>query len=962
MSMSDSAIDLQGALRDHFGLERFRPGQREVIEAVLARRDVLCVMPTGGGKSLCYQLPSIVASGVTLVVSPLIALMKDQVDALSARGLNATFINSTLDAEEQRLRIFAAEAGQFDLLYVAPERFRSRRFLETMQRIRPTLLAVDEAHCISEWGHDFRPDYARLGQARRALGMPPCIALTATATDLVRRDIATQLDLREPEVFVTGFDRPNLSYRVVDTPREQDKLNALAECLERFPGPAVVYASSRKRCEEVAGHLQGGSRRRAVVYHAGLERDRRTEAQDQFMTGGADVIVATNAFGMGVDKADIRSVIHYNMPGTIEAYYQEAGRAGRDGLPAQCVLLYAQGDRFLQELFIENEYPPPEAVFRIYDYLRSLDDDPIERTQTEIREALGIDLAESAVGAAIRILESAGALEVFRPRENMAIVRIHPDPDDATPLASRLSPQATVQRVVLAGLEGLVGAQLGEPVYFHPEGFANALGLDRAAFLRALKHLATELPIDYIPPFRGNAVRVLDRERRARDLRIDFTALNERKRQEFQKLDHMIRYAHDGGCRRATILGYFGDLALAGTRCGRCDSCNEGAEGKNEVQHLIESPEGCEILLKVLSGVARTKGRFGKTAIAQMLVGSGAERMERSGLKRLSTYGILSDSGFTQRDVSDLLDALTARGLCESEEVDRFRPVLHLSDAGWQWLKTRGEEGLALAVSADLARRLGATVDRGGNSGVEARRRTTEASDERGTPPEEAHPRSESDDDDLRQVLSELRSTWATEGNQPRYCVFGNQVLEALVRERPSTMQELQAIKGIGPSKLERYGPALLEAIAAAGTSGARRADSPEPAPEPAPEIATNEPETLASIPTEEWTWRLLDRGFRLDEAAAIRGLDRSAILRHALLVAGAGRPIATSAYLADEVAHRWSAWYREQGETPPPAELGGPLDTWALFVAAQRAAAEPRSNGSLRSADEPTGATATAD
>src|SRR4051794_5132542 len=272
MSIADPAIDLEQTLRDRFGLERFRPGQREVIENVLGGRDVLCVMPTGGGKSLCYQLPAVLLPGPTLVVSPLIALMKDQVDALIARGLRATLLNSTLDPAEQKARLVEIEAGQYDLVYVAPERFRSPRFVETMARVRPALLAVDEAHCISEWGHDFRPDYAKIGQARRRLGSPARIALTATATDLLRRDIADPLDLRDPAQFVTGFDRPNLSYSVVEARKDADKLAAVAEALERNPGPAIVYASSRARCEAVGKYLEETLRRPAVVYHAGLTR------------------------------------------------------------------------------------------------------------------------------------------------------------------------------------------------------------------------------------------------------------------------------------------------------------------------------------------------------------------------------------------------------------------------------------------------------------------------------------------------------------------------------------------------------------------------------------------------------------------------------------------------------------------------------------------------------------------
>jgi ATP-dependent DNA helicase RecQ len=952
-----AAPDLQRTLRERFGLERFRPGQREVIENVLDGRDVLCVMPTGGGKSLCYQLPALLLDGLTLVVSPLIALMKDQVDALTARGIRATFINSTLDLDEQRLRLFAAEGQQYDLVYVAPERFRSGRFVEAMVRARPALLAVDEAHCISEWGHDFRPDYARLGLARKQLGMPPCIALTATATDLVRRDIADQLDLREPAQFVTGFDRPNLSYEVVAARKEQDKFAALARTLGRPGDSAIVYASSRARCEAVAESIRGELRRSAVVYHAGLAREDRTAAQESFMAGDVDVVVATNAFGMGVDKPDIRAVVHYNMPGTLEAYYQEAGRAGRDGAAARCVLLYAPGDRYLQEMFIENEYPPRDVVFRIYDFLRGLDADPIELTHAEIRDAARIEPSESAVGSALKILEGAGALERFRPRENMAIIRIHAEGDQPS-FVDRLSPQAHVQRTVLLGLEGLVDRRFGEPIYFHPDDFATALGLDRPALGRAVRALTSELPIDYVPPFRGNALRILDRSRRARDLAVDFTTLDQRKSQEYDKLERMIKYAQTVACRRAYLLGYFGDTPEE--RCGRCDNCGDSASPPASLgARAIDTDAGREVLLKALSGVARAKGRFGKNVVAQMLAGSNSEKMARWRLTELSTFGILS--AFTQAEVVQVLDALSLAGLVEAQEVDRFKPVVTLAEEGWAWLRSQGAEPLDLSLPDDLA----AKVRRGGLARARA------ASPPPSIPIEpsfESEAPTPGADDPLMVRLRALRASWAREANLSPGYVLANETLAAIVRERPSTPHALASIKGIGPSKLERYGSALLEAVrelspaSPALPAGEFRDAGPlpplplgegllhsineqetTPAPRPTapkqaltPTLSQGErgeevaPSLSEYVPTEEWTWRLIDRGFHLAEIAAIRGLEPAAIVRHATWAAKRGKSVPYSAFLTPEALARWEAW---RGEEPPPDAAAMP-GLWPLFLA----------------------------
>ncbi|HEY1686707.1 MAG TPA: ATP-dependent DNA helicase RecQ [Tepidisphaeraceae bacterium] len=347
--------ELREQLESIFGLSDFRPSQREVIEHVLAGDDVLCVMPTGAGKSLCYQLPAVISDGLTIVVSPLIALMEDQVLQLRDEGISALVLNSAISSTERREVIQQLENGFKGLLYVAPERFFSPGFSELISKLRPKVFAIDEAHCISQWGHDFRPEYARLGQVRKQLGNPPTIALTATATSDVRQDIIENLQLRNPSIFVTGFDRPNLLYESRILPKVQEKNATLIQLLQEELGSGIVYCATRKAVDEIGEFLKASLPDRPVfTYHAGMDNADRSGNQQNFMDTPNAVAVATNAFGMGINKPDLRIVIHYNLPGTLEAYYQEAGRAGRDGRPARCVVLFSFQDKYTHDFFIEQ--------------------------------------------------------------------------------------------------------------------------------------------------------------------------------------------------------------------------------------------------------------------------------------------------------------------------------------------------------------------------------------------------------------------------------------------------------------------------------------------------------------------------------------------------------------------------------------------------------------------------------
>jgi ATP-dependent DNA helicase RecQ len=395
-------MELSEALKQHFGYQAFRKGQEAIVRSVLSGRPTIAILPTGGGKSLCYQLPALLLEGTTVVVSPLVALMKDQVDALRARGIAATFINSSLADPERQERQVALRRGEYRLVYVAPERFKSPSFLSAMAGLTVPLLAVDEAHCISAWGHDFRPEYQQLARARELLRAERVLALTATATPEVRRDIADALELRDPRVFVAGFDRPNLFIEVLRVGGDKDKLGRLL-ALSRSGGPGIVYAATRKNVEKIVATLRAGGVE-AIGYHAGMADSERTAVQEQFVRG-APVIVATNAFGMGVDKADIRFVAHFDVPRSLEAYYQEIGRAGRDGLPSHALLLFNFADVMMQRRMIEAGRPSRDLVERAWESARRL----LKGSTEELARGCGVSASE--LSGAVRLLESAGHLE-----------------------------------------------------------------------------------------------------------------------------------------------------------------------------------------------------------------------------------------------------------------------------------------------------------------------------------------------------------------------------------------------------------------------------------------------------------------------------------------------------------------------------------------------------------------------
>ena len=399
-------------MRGTFGLDEFRPGQEAVIRSIVAGRDTVAVMPTGAGKSLCYQLPALHLPGTTVVVSPLIALMKDQTDKLQALGVRARQVNSALRPEELRASLAAIEAGAVEFVFATPERLEDPDFLAILERHHVDLFVVDEAHCLSEWGHDFRPAFLGLGAAIKAVGSPPVLALTATATESVLADIIRTLGLRDPSCFNLGIYRPNLRYEVRRTVSDVVKQRHLVRILREVEGNGIVYCATVKACEAVARVLEAEGIA-AGMYHGRLAAARRRETQDRFMTGELKAIVATNAFGMGIDKPDIRFVVHYDMPGSLGAYYQESGRAGRDGEPAQCVLLYRLEDRRTHQFFMGGKYPGADDILAVRDAILALAEAGSPVTLAAI-QAHAASTAKGKLRSILTVMKEAGLVRELR--------------------------------------------------------------------------------------------------------------------------------------------------------------------------------------------------------------------------------------------------------------------------------------------------------------------------------------------------------------------------------------------------------------------------------------------------------------------------------------------------------------------------------------------------------------------
>lgn len=620
--------DPESVLREYWGYDSFRPRQREIIDSVLAGHDTLGLLPTGGGKSLTFQVPALMLDGLTVVITPLISLMKDQVDNLRERGIRAVYLTMGMTRRETRLVYDKCRLGKTRLLYVSPERLRSESFVRELRGWNVSLITVDEAHCISQWGYDFRPSYLRIGELRGLLGPDvPVLALTASATPLVRDDIARQLRFRpDSNVYALSFDRPNLSYVARIT---QNKTDKLLQVLGATTGTAIVYVRSRKKTREIAELLQGAGIS-ATFYHAGLDPEVKAERQEQWKSGRTRVIVATNAFGMGIDKPDVRTVVHIDLPPSLEEYYQEAGRAGRDGLPSFAVLIATTHDRGLLKRRLNEAFPPVDFVRRVYELVGAFLDVPVGGGYNKVFEfdltrfCRTYGLQERMTRGALALLTQAAYIEFQDEAPTRARLMMLCRRDEL--YAERLT--AEEDAVLMAILRTYTGL-FSEYAFVSESEIARVAQLPEQSIYDIMLSLGRKNILHYIPRKSVPYILYVTGREETRHVCLGPEIYENRRKLMEERLNAVADFAYTTErCRSVVLLEYFGEKDVSD--CGRCDICRSRAKrlGQSGARTQAPADDDRRVVDDIPAAILRLlrSGRLPASTVAQVLC-VGAEEL-----------------------------------------------------------------------------------------------------------------------------------------------------------------------------------------------------------------------------------------------------------------------------------------------------------------------------------------------
>lgn len=758
------------AARSIFGFESLLPGQMQAVACALRGQDVLVILPTGGGKSFCYQLPALLDDGgTTLVVSPLIALMKDQVDALSRQAQGrVTMINSSLEEDELQQRLTQIARGRYRLVYAAPERLRQPPFLHALRKAGLNRLVIDEAHCVSAWGHDFRPDYLAISRARVQLGNPHLMALTATAPPQVRRDILRHLG--DMQVVAGDVTRPNLQLQVLDVRDQDEKLPYLLSFCQAQAGSGIVYADTRARCEWLAALLQQHGVD-AGFYHAGIGN--RDAVQDDFMHGRVRVIVATIAFGLGIDKPDIRFIVHYALPSSLEAYYQEAGRAGRDGQPAHCLLMYTPSDRGILTRRAHRDVLTVEFLRTVYGAVRGrLGEASIGRVAAEDLER-DLQSDDTQIRVAISMLERAGLLKRGPDLPRAAVVCLKHDPTSADESFAAFCRTARLRA--------------GQPLTLDLAAMSREGGLSADDIEASILSWADAGWLDYRPAGRDMALTCCPPPADAAQ-RIE-ALLEQHETIQVQRIDEIMAYARTDRCRHGYINSYLGGRAIA--HCGACDNCLLLA-----LPPVSELPDEREQTLSILNCLSAARGGWGRQTLVRILCGESETRTGgfplSSSARTSAQFGALAyrSAGAVQK----LIEHLEQAGLIGTRQLDNGGIVLQLTGAGREAIQTPS--------------RLDSLVQR-------ADQPEPRPPAPKRNPAEHSHPSQK--ESPVDKTLFESLRAWRLEQARTQqvapYVIFHDSHLKAIAAYQPVTLKELSEIQGVGPAKLEKYGAQVLDVI-----------------------------------------------------------------------------------------------------------------------------------------------------